>query len=59
MAREKAFAWFPNSIGVANDAEHLHRLPIKPAFVTLRERGGGFAEVADAVLANMNHGDHE
>jgi hypothetical protein len=28
-------------------------LPIKPPFVTLRERGGGFAEVADAVLANM------
>lgn len=59
MAREKAFAWFPNSIEVANEAEHLHRLLIKPAFVTLTEGGGGFAEVADAVLARMNHGDHE
>lgn len=52
-----AFAWFPNSVGVANVAEHLHRLPIPPAFVTVRERGEGFVELADAVLANQNHGD--
>jgi hypothetical protein len=42
---------------MANVAEHLHRLPIPPVFVTVKERGEGFAEVAEAVLANLNHGD--
>ena len=52
----EAFAWFPGSVGVANVAEHLDRLPIPPAFVTVRERGGGFAELADAVLAHREQG---
>ena len=43
---------------MANDAEHLHRLPIPPAFVTVKERGEGCAEVAETILANQNHGDH-
>ena len=51
-----AVAWFPNSVGVANVAEHLHQLPIKPAYITVSERGRGFAEVADAVLEHHDHG---
>ena len=46
-----AFAWFPTSVGVANVRGHLDRLPVPPAWITQAERGAGFAELADAVLA--------
>lgn len=47
----EAFAWFPLSVGVANVRDHLHRLPTPPAWVTERDRGAGFAELADALLS--------
>lgn len=47
----EAFAWFPLSVGVSNVRPHLSRLTVPPAFVTLADRGQGFAEVAAAVLA--------
>ena len=46
-----AFAGFPLSIGVANVAEHLGRIPQPPAFVTEADRGRGFAELAARLLA--------
>jgi hypothetical protein len=36
-----AFAYFPVSAGVANERDHLARLPVPPAFVARAERGGG------------------
>jgi len=46
-----AFAYFPVSAGVANVRHHLHALPVHPRFVSAHERGYGFAEIADQVLA--------
>lgn len=43
----EAFAYFPNSVGVANVREHLERLPVHPQYVTHADRGLGFAELAD------------
>ncbi|MFQ5528939.1 MAG: hypothetical protein ACE5FP_01185 [Gemmatimonadota bacterium] len=51
-----AFAWFPNSVGVANVVEHLDRLPTRPAYVTVGERGRGFAELANALLVHHDRG---
>lgn len=39
------------SVGVANIARFWPELRVKPAYVTASERGVGFAEVADALLA--------
>lgn len=47
-----AFAYFPFSVGVANVNAHLKRLPVPPVYVTTQERGLGFAELADLILAN-------
>ncbi len=41
-----AFARFPKSVGVANVREHLDRLPVPPRYITDRDRGLGFAELA-------------
>jgi hypothetical protein len=41
-----AFERFPKSVGVANVREHLDRLPVHPRYVTDRDRGHGFAELA-------------
>jgi HAD superfamily hydrolase (TIGR01484 family) len=46
-----AFAYFPVAVGVANVAEHVARLPVPPKWITRNERGLGFAEVTDAILA--------
>lgn len=46
----EAFAWFAQSVGVANVREHLHRLAQPPAWITQADRGEGFAELADALL---------
>ncbi len=46
-----AFAYFPNSVGVANVREHLPRLPTPPRYVTDQPRGEGFAELASHVVA--------
>ncbi|MCY7305149.1 MAG: HAD-IIB family hydrolase [Rhodoferax sp.] len=45
------FAAFANSVGVANIRRFLPDLVNLPRYVTARERGAGFAEVAAAVLA--------
>jgi hydroxymethylpyrimidine pyrophosphatase-like HAD family hydrolase len=45
------FEHFAHSIGVANIARFLPELTHKPRYVTQRERGAGFAEVAQALLA--------
>lgn len=45
-----AFAFFPQSAGVANVREHLARLPVPPRYVSDADRGRGFAEIAKHVL---------
>ncbi|WP_374567558.1 HAD-IIB family hydrolase [Ideonella sp.] len=45
------FERVPLSVGVANIARFWPELCVKPAYVTAGERGVGFAEVADALLA--------
>ncbi|WP_287877556.1 HAD-IIB family hydrolase [Acidovorax sp.] len=45
------FEHFPHSVGVANIARFVPQLAHLPRYVTQRERGAGFAEVARAVLA--------
>jgi HAD superfamily hydrolase (TIGR01484 family) len=44
------FACFPNAVGVANIRRFLDRLAALPAYITVREAGAGFAELADALL---------
>jgi HAD superfamily hydrolase (TIGR01484 family) len=46
-----AFSFFPLSVGVANVSDHLHRLPVPPAYVTTAARGEGFAELARLLLS--------
>ena len=45
------FAAYPLSVGVANIADFAGRLEQWPAFVTRHDRGRGFVEVAEALLA--------
>jgi HAD superfamily hydrolase (TIGR01484 family) len=45
------FEHFAHSIGVANIERFAHELTHEPRYVTRGERGAGFAEVAQAVLA--------
>ena len=45
------FEAFPNSIGVANVRRFEAQLAHLPRYITVGERGAGFAEVAQAVLA--------
>ncbi len=45
------FAFFPNAIGVANIREFADRIATLPAYVTQRDAGAGFAELADFLLA--------
>ena len=48
---ELMFEAFPHSIGVANIRRFEAQLAHPPVYITQRERGAGFAEVADAILA--------
>jgi HAD superfamily hydrolase (TIGR01484 family) len=48
---EAMFAAFPLSVGVANLADFADRLRQWPAYITEHERGRGFVEVAEALLA--------
>ncbi len=48
---ELMFASFPLSVGVANIADFADRLRQWPAYVTSLDRGRGFVEVAEALLA--------
>lgn len=45
------FEWFPNAVGVANLRRFLDRIAKPPAWITMREAGGGFAELAEFLLA--------
>jgi hypothetical protein len=44
------FAFFPNAVGVANVRDFADRIAPLPAYVTVREAGAGFAELADFLL---------
>ncbi len=48
---ELMFARFPLAIGVANLRRFTAELTVWPAYITQAERGAGFAEVVDALLA--------
>ena len=45
------FGHFPLSVGVANLLRFADQLTVWPAYLTRGERGAGFAEVADALIA--------
>jgi HAD superfamily hydrolase (TIGR01484 family) len=45
------FAYFQNSIGVANVLNFKGRMPCEPAWVTQKMGGYGFAEMVDVLLA--------
>ena len=45
------FAFFPQAVGVANLRRFLDRIATPPAWITQREAGEGFAELADTLLA--------
>jgi hypothetical protein len=45
------FEHFPHSVGVANIRRFEDELAFKPAYVTQGERGAGFAEVVQVLLA--------
>jgi HAD superfamily hydrolase (TIGR01484 family) len=45
------FAFFPNAVGVANVRHFADRIATLPAYVTEREAGAGFAELANFLLA--------
>jgi HAD superfamily hydrolase (TIGR01484 family) len=44
------FGFFPNAVGVANLRSFVDRLSAKPAYITERPAGDGFAELAAALL---------
>jgi HAD superfamily hydrolase (TIGR01484 family) len=48
---QEMFARFPLSVGVANLMRFAAQLTVWPAYLTRGERGTGFAEVADAIVA--------
>jgi hypothetical protein len=45
------FAFFPNSVGVANVSEFSGRMEVLPAWVTRQEGGFGFAEMVEVLLS--------
>ena len=44
------FGFFPNSVGVANVRPFLDRIATPPAYITQREAGAGFVELADFLI---------
>ena len=44
------FAFFPNAVGVGNVMRFADRLTAAPAWITEREGGHGFAELADLII---------
>jgi HAD superfamily hydrolase (TIGR01484 family) len=44
------FAFFPNAVGVANVRPFLDRIATPPAYLTQREAGAGFVELAEFLL---------
>ena len=51
---QRMFQHFPHSVGVANIARFVPQLQHLPRYVTQRERGAGFAEMA-RLLLNVKH----
>ena len=51
---QRMFQHFPHSVGVANIARFVPQLHHLPRYVTQRERGAGFAEMA-RLLLNVKH----
>ena len=51
---QRMFQHFPHSVGVANLARFVPQLQHLPRYVTQRERGAGFAEMA-RLLLNVKH----
>jgi hydroxymethylpyrimidine pyrophosphatase-like HAD family hydrolase len=51
------FAHFPLSVGVANLRRFAAELTVWPAYLTQQERGAGFAEVAQTLLAAKRSSD--
>ena len=45
------FACFPHAVGVANILEFQDRLTHKPAWITRKKGGFGFAEMVDILLS--------
>jgi HAD superfamily hydrolase (TIGR01484 family) len=45
------FGFFPHAVGVANVRDFVGDMPALPAFVTTGRSAGGFAEVADFLIA--------
>ncbi|HEY6513315.1 MAG TPA: HAD-IIB family hydrolase [Burkholderiaceae bacterium] len=52
---QEMFAHFRLSVGVANLMRFAAQLTVWPAYLTRGERGAGFAEVADALVAARAH----
>lgn len=52
----RMFGHFPHSVGVANVARFVPQLSHLPCYITPSERGAGFAEVVDALLATRAAG---
>ena len=44
------FQFFPHSVGVANISEFKGKIAHKPAWITRKEGGFGFAEMVDQLL---------
>ncbi len=45
------FRFFPNAVGTANVRKFERDLAVEPAYVTKRDAGAGFAEVAETLIA--------
>jgi hypothetical protein len=52
---EPMFRFFPNSIAVANIADFAATIEHKPAYVTRRAEGDGFAELARLIVSRRRH----
>jgi HAD superfamily hydrolase (TIGR01484 family) len=50
---ESMFSQFPQSVGVANIVPHLDTMTHKPAYVTSERCGGGFVQLADHWLSQL------
>lgn len=48
---EPMFAYFPNSVGVANLLDFTDHLKFKPTWITKEEGGQGFASMADILMS--------
>ncbi len=46
----EAFDFFPVSVGVSNLRDSIDRLSTKPTYITVADRGDGFAEMAEYVM---------